>query len=153
MRIVTALSLGCCGWQVNVIEQNSSPNGVNTYNKADAGCFLTGGGSPAGACSHLGYYCGNDGLSLGSSTLYYCSGAGASPAVSKACGNTHAPAIASTRRLIRDALVCVHVHVPVNVCPRPAPFALQCHESMLVRVSAIGVPVRVYLRDHALGLR
>ena len=71
---------------MDVIEQNSSPNGVNTYNKADAGCFLTGGGSSGGACSHLGYYCGNDGLDLGSNTLYYCSGSGTSPSTSKACG-------------------------------------------------------------------
>ena len=99
---ITCSPLFLCYGQVNVIEQNSSPNGVNTYNKADAGCFLTGGGSPAGACSHLGYYCGNDGLSLGSNTLYYCSAAGASPVVSKACGTTHALAIVLARSCTRS---------------------------------------------------
>jgi len=38
---------------VDVIEQNSSPTGKNTYNKADAGCFLTAGHS-SGSCSNLG---------------------------------------------------------------------------------------------------
>ncbi len=63
---------------VDVIEQNSSPNGRNTYNKADAGCFLTAGHS-SGECSHLGYYCGNDKISKNANNLYYCSGAGADP--------------------------------------------------------------------------
>jgi hypothetical protein len=39
-------------------------------------------------CSHIGYYCGNDGLSLDSNTLYYCSGANASPVVSAQCAFT-----------------------------------------------------------------
>jgi surface antigen len=40
---------------VDVLEQNSSPSGKNTYNKADAGCFLTATGSPStGSCSNLG---------------------------------------------------------------------------------------------------
>jgi surface antigen len=42
---------------VDVIEQNSSPTGRNTYNKADAGCFLTAGSSTTG-CHTKGYYCG-----------------------------------------------------------------------------------------------
>jgi surface antigen len=74
---------------VDVLEQNSSPSGKNTYNKADAGCFLTAqGSSGGGSCSHLGYYCGNDGLGKDSNTLYYCSGSGASPVVSTACSFT-----------------------------------------------------------------
>jgi surface antigen len=72
---------------VDVIEQNSSPTGKNTYNKSDAGCFLTAGHSSSGSCPHLGYYCGNDGLGKDANTLYYCSGEGASPSVSKACAN------------------------------------------------------------------
>lgn len=41
---------------VDVIEQNSSPSGRNTYTKSSAGCFLTAGGSPgpSGSCSNLG---------------------------------------------------------------------------------------------------
>jgi surface antigen len=38
---------------VDVIEQNSSPSGTNTYNKADAGCFLTAGHG-SGSCPNLG---------------------------------------------------------------------------------------------------
>lgn len=38
---------------VDVIEQNSSPTGKNTYNKADAGCFLTAGHA-SGSCSNKG---------------------------------------------------------------------------------------------------
>lgn len=72
---------------VDVIEQNSSPSGKNTYNKADAGCFLTAGHG-SGSCSHLGYYCGHDGLGKSANTLYYCSGAGAAPTVHKTCGFT-----------------------------------------------------------------
>jgi hypothetical protein len=71
---------------VDVIEQNSSPNGKNTYEKSDAGCFLTAQNSPAaGSCSHVGYYCGNDGLGKTADTLYYCSASGATPTVSQTC--------------------------------------------------------------------
>lgn len=64
---------------VDVVEQNSSPSGRNTYNKADAGCFLTAGHPANGKCHHLGYYCGNDGLGKNPNVLYYCSGDGADP--------------------------------------------------------------------------
>jgi hypothetical protein len=73
---------------VDVIEQNSSPSGRNTYAKSDAGCFLTAQGSSSGACSHLGYYCGNDGLGKDANSLYYCSGAGASPVLHTDCSFT-----------------------------------------------------------------
>lgn len=72
---------------VDVIEQNSSPNGKNTYNKADAGCFLTAGGS-GGSCPNKGYYCGNDKLGKDANNLYYCSGSGANPSISKDCSFT-----------------------------------------------------------------
>lgn len=73
---------------VDVIEQNSSPSGKNTYNKADAGCFLTAGGSSSGPCPNKGYYCGNDKLSKDANNLYYCSAAGATPSLSNDCGFT-----------------------------------------------------------------
>mmetsp|Transcript_15022 Transcript_15022/g.16265 ORF Transcript_15022/g.16265 Transcript_15022/m.16265 type:complete len:295 (-) Transcript_15022:26-910(-) len=73
---------------VDVLEQNSSPSGKNTYNKADAGCFLTAGGGGGGACTHLGYYCGNDGLGKDANNLYYCSGSGASPTLKTDCSFT-----------------------------------------------------------------
>lgn len=72
---------------VDVIEQNSSPNGRNTYTKSSAGCFLTAGHS-SGTCSHLGYYCGNDGLDKSANKLYYCSGAGATPTLHEDCAFT-----------------------------------------------------------------
>ncbi len=41
---------------VDVIEQNSSPYGKNTYTKSSAGCFLTAGGNPGptGSCPNKG---------------------------------------------------------------------------------------------------
>ena len=72
---------------VDVIEQNSSPTGKNTYSKSDAGCFLTASSS-TGSCHTTGYYCGNDGLGLSANNLYYCSGSGASPALHTSCSTT-----------------------------------------------------------------
>mgnify|MGYP003386677078 FL=1 len=72
---------------VDVIEQNSSPSGKNTYAKSDAGCFLTAQGVKAG-CHHKGYYCGDDGLGKNANKLYYCSGDGADPVLSEACAFT-----------------------------------------------------------------
>ena len=73
---------------VDVIEQNSSPSGKNTYNKADAGCFLTATPSNGGSCPNKGYYCGNDGLGKDANNLYYCSAAGANPSLSTDCSFT-----------------------------------------------------------------
>ena len=42
---------------VDVIEQNSSPSGKNSYSISSASCFLTAGHS-SGSCPHVGYYCG-----------------------------------------------------------------------------------------------
>ena len=73
---------------VDVIEQNSSPSGKNTYSKSDAGCFLTAQPDvPKGICTHKGYYCG-DGLQKKSNNLYYCSGSGAEAVVSEKCAFT-----------------------------------------------------------------
>jgi hypothetical protein len=41
----------------------------------------------ASPCPSGGYYCGNDGLGMNASTLYYCSGSGATPQVSQQCSN------------------------------------------------------------------
>ena len=74
---------------VDVIEQNSSPDGQNNYQKSDAGCFLTAQpAQPKGICSHKGYYCGGDGLQQAANKLYYCSGEGAESVVSEACSFT-----------------------------------------------------------------
>lgn len=72
---------------VDVIEQNSSPTGTNTYSKSDAGCFLTASSS-SGSCHTTGYYCGNDNLGLSANSLYYCSGSGATPTLHTSCSTT-----------------------------------------------------------------
>lgn len=41
-----------------------------------------------GACTHLGYYCGGDGLGKNVNNLYYCSAAGASPVLSSSCSHS-----------------------------------------------------------------
>jgi hypothetical protein len=82
-----AVISGFSGSSVNVVEQNSSPTGKNTYAKSDTICYLTTGSS-SGSCSHLGYYCGDNGLGKNANTLYYCSGAGATPSTKTACSFT-----------------------------------------------------------------
>jgi len=64
------------GNTINVLEQNSSPSGRNSYTFSQVSCFLTAGGG-GGLCSGLsdGTYCGNDGIHGGqANTLYTCSG-------------------------------------------------------------------------------
>ena len=64
------------GSSFNVVEQNSSPTGTNTYTPSSGiQCYLTAGGG-GGSCPSGGYYCGNNGVSGDVNTLYYCSGAG-----------------------------------------------------------------------------
>lgn len=83
----TAIVTSVSGSSVSVVEQNSSPSGVNTYSTSGVLCYLTYGSS-SGSCSHLGYYCGNDGLGMDANNLYYCSGSGAKPSLSKDCSFT-----------------------------------------------------------------
>jgi len=71
---------------VDVLEQNASPSGKNTYSKDSAGCFLTAGHSSG--CPNHGYYCGNDGLGKDANNLYYCSGAGGTASLSSDCSFT-----------------------------------------------------------------
>jgi hypothetical protein len=86
VAVITSVGSG----KVNVLEQNSSPTGTNTYyTSSGVACYLhatknSGGGS----CPHVGYYCGNDGLGLDANNLYYCSAAGANPVLSKDCSFT-----------------------------------------------------------------
>ena len=89
VAIITSIS----GGTINVIEQNSSPTGTNSYDTSNVLCYLTTSGSSSGACSHTGYYCGNDGLNMDADTLYYCSGSGATPSTKSKCtyGCTTAP--------------------------------------------------------------
>lgn len=72
------------GGTVDVVEQNSSVDGTNTYSISKARCFIhaeknTGGGGGGGggaSCATLqnGYYCGNDRVNGDPNTLYQCSG-------------------------------------------------------------------------------
>jgi len=65
------------GSTFDVVEQNSSPNGKNSYSTSGGvECYLTAGGGSS--CPNGGYYCGNNGVSGSSNTLYYCSGKGGS---------------------------------------------------------------------------
>eukprot|EP01038_Epipyxis_sp_PR26KG_P015977 gene15977-21683_t len=82
----TAIVSSVSGGLVHVTEQNASPTGTNAYSTSDVECYLTAGGS-SGSCPGLGYYCGNDGLGKDANTLYYCSGAGATPSA-KSCSFT-----------------------------------------------------------------
>jgi len=82
--IITSVGSG----KVNVVEQNASPSGTNSYSTSDVKCYLTANASPAGSCPHTGYYCGNDGLSMDANNLYYCSDAGAEPKLSSDCSFT-----------------------------------------------------------------
>lgn len=83
----TAIVTEVSGGSINVIEQNASPSGKNTYSISSASCFLTAGGGD-GPCHTRGYYCGNDKLGLSANALYYCSGAGAQPSLAKKCAMT-----------------------------------------------------------------
>lgn len=83
----TAIVKSISGSTVSVVEQNSSPSGQNSYSTSGVLCYLTYGSS-SGSCSHVGYYCGNDGLGMDANNLYYCSGAGAKPTLSKDCSFT-----------------------------------------------------------------
>jgi surface antigen len=70
---------------VDVIEQNSSPNGRNTYAKSDVLCYLTAGGGSGGSCPGSGLYCGGDGLGKDANDLFYCSGSGATATLNTDC--------------------------------------------------------------------
>ena len=75
------------GSSFDVVEQNSSPNGRNTYSTlSGVSCYLTAGGG-GGGCPNGGYYCGNNGISGDVNTKYHCSGAGAAPSA-VGCGFT-----------------------------------------------------------------
>ena len=82
-----AVITGFSGNSVNVVEQNSSPTGRNTYSKSDVSCYLTAGGSGS-KCHAAGWYCGNDGLGKDPNTLYYCESAGGAITKSTKCGFT-----------------------------------------------------------------
>jgi hypothetical protein len=76
---------------INVLEQNSSITGKNSYTRgSNVACYLhadknTGGGS---SCQNAGWYCGNDGLGKSSNSNYYCSSAGGSITQTTACSVT-----------------------------------------------------------------
>jgi surface antigen len=74
---------------VNVIEQNSSPNGKNSYSRgSNVACYLHANKNSGSSCRNAGWYCGNDGLGKDANTKYYCSSSGGSITDSTKCGMT-----------------------------------------------------------------
>lgn len=78
------------GGNLNVMEQNSSPNGLNTYSTGSSiKCYLHANKNNGGSyCNNAGWYCGNDGLGKDPNTNYYCNKAGGDVTDSKKCGAT-----------------------------------------------------------------
>jgi len=60
----------------DVVEQNASPNGRNSYTLSSAECFLTARKLPPSgpSCNGLpnGWFCGNDGIGGSTNTNYFC---------------------------------------------------------------------------------
>lgn len=85
VAVITAVHSG----SVDVIEQNSSPSGRNTYSTTSGtvACYLHAGKS-SGGCRNAGWYCGNDGLGKDPNVNYYCSSSGGDITKSDACGST-----------------------------------------------------------------
>lgn len=87
VAVITSIS----GSTLNVMEQNSSPTGTNSYSTSSSiKCYLhaeknQGGGSN---CNNAGWYCGNDNLSKDPNTLYFCDSAGGDVTQSEACDST-----------------------------------------------------------------
>ena len=51
------------GGLVNVIEQNSSPTGTNSYStSSDIACYLHADKNSGSSCNNAGWYCGGDGV-------------------------------------------------------------------------------------------
>lgn len=84
VAIITSIG----GGTMNVIEQNSSPTGKNSYStSSNIQCYLHANKN-SGGCPNAGWYCGDDGLGKSANSLYYCSGSGGSITDSKQCGTT-----------------------------------------------------------------
>lgn len=85
VTVITSVS----GSDISVIEQNSSPNGKNVYQRGSEQCFLTAGSAPpASMCGSVpdGWYCGGDMINGGKpDTLHFCSGGKVTQ--KKACSN------------------------------------------------------------------
>jgi surface antigen len=85
-----AVVTGFDGSTINVMEQNSSPSGTNSYGTSNVVCYLhadknSGGGS---YCNAAGWYCGNDNLEKDPNHIYYCDSAGGAVEVDTPCGMT-----------------------------------------------------------------
>eukprot|EP00602_Paraphysomonas_sp_CaronLab_P007366 CAMPEP_0185036518 /NCGR_PEP_ID=MMETSP1103-20130426/29619_1 /TAXON_ID=36769 /ORGANISM="Paraphysomonas bandaiensis, Strain Caron Lab Isolate" /LENGTH=240 /DNA_ID=CAMNT_0027574077 /DNA_START=248 /DNA_END=970 /DNA_ORIENTATION=- len=66
------------GGYVDVIEQNSSPTGTNTYSmSSNVQCYLHATKN-SGSCPNKGWYCGNDGVDKDPNVNYLCSATGGS---------------------------------------------------------------------------
>jgi surface antigen len=78
------------GSTLNVMEQNSSPTGLNSYSTTSSiACYLHADKNSGGSyCNNAGWYCGNDGLNDDPNTNFYCSSSGGDVSDSSKCGTT-----------------------------------------------------------------
>ena len=86
VAVITSIS----GGYINVIEQNSSPSGKNSYSTSSSiKCYLHADKNNGGSyCNNAGWYCGNDGLDKDPNKNYYCSSAGGDVTDNEACKTT-----------------------------------------------------------------
>lgn len=78
------------GGYINVMEQNSSPTGLNSYSTSSSiKCYLHADKNTGGSyCNNAGWYCGNDGLNDDPNTNFFCNGQGGDVTNSEKCGTT-----------------------------------------------------------------
>ena len=77
------------GSSMDVLEQNSSPTGKNTYSTGSVACYLHADkNSGGGSCNAAGWYCGDDNLQKDANTNYFCDGPGGSVTEHEDCGFT-----------------------------------------------------------------
>ena len=85
VAVITSIS----GGYLNVIEQNSSPNGKNSYSTSSSiKCYLHADKNSGSACANAGWYCGNDGLNKDPNTNYYCDSSGGTVTKKDKCAST-----------------------------------------------------------------
>lgn len=85
VAVITSVS----GGYVNVIEQNSSPSGKNSYSmSSNIACYLHADKNSGSYCRAAGWYCGNDGLNKDPNVNYFCDSSGGSVTKEDKCATT-----------------------------------------------------------------
>ena len=85
VAVITSVGSG----SVNVIEQNSSPTGTNSYSTSSGiACYLHASKNSGSSCNSAGWYCGNDGLNKDPNVNYFCDSAGGSVTKHDDCKTT-----------------------------------------------------------------